>query len=111
MDIQYITHCFLIVHMCRAIISLQNRRDHTQDRGSGTRVSRREDTVEYRVGRLKHERVKVPRGDNLLSWAMQVMRHHAERKSVLEVSSPRSFLYRHCYDATCTKLSYLYVRM
>lgn len=41
--------------------------------------------MEYRVGRLKHERVKVPRGDSLLPWAMQVMRYHAERKSVLEV--------------------------
>lgn len=78
---------YIIVFLTqRAIISLQNRRDHTHDRGSGTRVSRREDTVEYMVGRLKHERVKVPRGEQLLSWAMQVMRHHAERKSVLEVS-------------------------
>ncbi|XP_067942720.1 E3 ubiquitin-protein ligase HECTD1-like [Watersipora subatra] len=69
----------------RAIISLQNRREQTQDRTSGTKVSRREDSVEYRVGRLKHERVKVPRGENLLPWAMQVMRYHAERKSVLEI--------------------------
>ena len=28
---------------------------------------------------------QVPRGDQLLDWAMQVMRLHAERKSVLEV--------------------------
>lgn len=70
----------------RAIISLQNRREQAHDRGSGTRVSRRDDSVEYRVGRLKHERVKVPRNNNLLAWAMQVMRYHAERKSILEVS-------------------------
>ena len=47
--------------------------------------------MEYRVGRLKHERVKVPRGDTLLPWAMQVMRYHAERKSVLEVCISRTF--------------------
>ena len=83
------TPTFSIIY--RAIISLQNRREHTQDRVSGTRVSRREDSVEYRVGRLKHERVKVPRGDTLLPWAMQVMRYHAERKSVLEVCISRTF--------------------
>ena len=33
---------------------------------------RREDPHEYRVGRLKHERVKVPRGPKLLQWAQQV---------------------------------------
>jgi len=75
---------------CRAIISLQSRRDQSQERG-GTRVNRRDDCGEYRVGRLKHERVKVPRGDRLLSWAMQVMRYHAERKSVLEVRSGKSY--------------------
>ena len=37
------------------------------------------------MGRLKHERVRVPRTDDLLHWAMQVMKHHADRKSVLEV--------------------------
>ena len=46
---------------------------------------RREDIHEFRVGRIKHERVKVPRGDQLLEWAMQVMKTHAERKSILEV--------------------------
>jgi len=40
---------------------------------------------EFRVGRIKHERVKVPRGDQLLEWAMQVMKTHAERKAILEV--------------------------
>lgn len=40
---------------------------------------------EFRVGRLKHERVKVPRNDRLLEWAMQVMKVHCNRKSVLEV--------------------------
>lgn len=27
---------------------------------------------EFRVGRLRHERVRVPRSPNLLEWAMQV---------------------------------------
>lgn len=81
-----LVHLVMYFVVSRAIITLQNRRDQAQDRSAGTRVSRREETVEYRVGRLKHERVKVPRGEKLLAWAIQVMSHHAERKSVLEVS-------------------------
>lgn len=46
---------------------------------------RRDDPHEYRIGRLKHERVKVPRGIKILDWAMQVMKGHAGRKSILEV--------------------------
>lgn len=46
---------------------------------------RRDDPHEYRVGRLKHERVKVPRGEQLLDWAIQVMKVHSDRKSILEV--------------------------
>lgn len=37
------------------------------------------------VGRLKHERVRVARGERLLDWAVQVMNFHAERKALLEV--------------------------
>lgn len=47
---------------------------------------RRDDPHEYRIGRLKHERVKVPRGEQLLDWAVQVLKVHADRKSILEVS-------------------------
>mgnify|MGYP002049959887 FL=1 len=47
---------------------------------------RRDEVHEFRVGRIKHERVKVPRGDDqLLQWAMQVMKIHADRKAILEV--------------------------
>ena len=46
---------------------------------------RRDEVHEFRVGRIKHERVKVPRGDQLLQWAMQVMKVHADRKAILEV--------------------------
>ncbi|KAF6040204.1 HECTD1 [Bugula neritina] len=84
-DLRSLYYNYTAYGTSRAIISLQNRREQTQERGGGTRVSRREDSVEYRVGRLKHERVKVPRGDKLLPWAMQVMKFHAERKSVLEI--------------------------
>lgn len=49
--------------------------------------SRREDHYpEYRVGRIKHERIKVPRSDDqLLDYAMRVFKFHASRKSVLEI--------------------------
>lgn len=68
----------------RSIVWLQSQRDSSIDRLRGP-SPRREDPHEFRVGRLRHERVKVPRGENILEWAMQVMLVHAARKSILEV--------------------------
>lgn len=68
----------------RSIVWLQNQRDQILDRTRGP-SPRREDMHEFRVGRLRHERVKVPRDENLLPWAMEVMKIHAYRKSILEV--------------------------
>ena len=48
---------------------LQSQRDASVERRGGLR---RDDPHEYRVGRLKHERVTVPRGPDLLQWAQQV---------------------------------------
>lgn len=76
----------------RAIVWLQNKRDAVLERNRGP-APRRDDTHEYRIGRLKHERVKVPRGDQLLEWALQVMRFHSRRKSILEVSSCWSIIW------------------
>lgn len=70
----------------RSIVWLQSQRDVTMERQRMPGLSpRRDDQHEFRVGRLKHERVKVPRNENLLDWAMQVMKIHCSRKSVLEV--------------------------
>lgn len=70
----------------RSIVWLQSQRDVTLERQRMPGLSpRRDDQHEFRVGRLKHERVKVPRNENLLEWAMQVMQIHCNRKSVLEV--------------------------
>ncbi|XP_071056058.1 E3 ubiquitin-protein ligase Ufd4 isoform X3 [Onthophagus taurus] len=70
----------------RSIVWLQTQRDVTIERQRTPGLSpRRDDPHEFRVGRLKHERVKVPRGEQLLDWAMQVMRLHCDRKSILEV--------------------------
>lgn len=73
----------------RSIVWLQGQRDVTLERqrmpGLSPRRAADEQQHEFRVGRLKHERVKVARNDRLLDWAMQVMRVHAQRKSVLEV--------------------------
>ncbi|XP_075281257.1 E3 ubiquitin-protein ligase HECTD1 isoform X11 [Opisthocomus hoazin] len=69
----------------RAIVWLQNRREATVERTRTTSTTRRDDPGEFRVGRLKHERVKVPRGESLMEWAENVMQIHADRKSVLEV--------------------------
>ncbi|XP_066257361.1 E3 ubiquitin-protein ligase Ufd4 isoform X1 [Euwallacea similis] len=70
----------------RSIVWLQTQRDVSIERQRAPGLSpRRDDPHEFRVGRLKHERVKVPRGDDLLDWAMEVMKVHAEKKSILEV--------------------------
>ncbi|KAM9708078.1 E3 ubiquitin-protein ligase HECTD1 isoform 2-T3 [Menidia menidia] len=69
----------------RAIVWLQNRREATVERSRPSTTARRDDPGEFRVGRLKHERVKVPRGDSMMEWAESVMQIHADRKSVLEV--------------------------
>ena len=67
----------------RSIVWLQNQRDQNLERARGS--LRRDEVHEFRVGRIKHERVKVPRGEQLLDWAIQVMKTHAERKAILEV--------------------------
>ncbi|KJH41368.1 HECT-domain protein [Dictyocaulus viviparus] len=77
----------------RTIVWLQSRRDAALDRArgaaqgttsSGTRPHDR--YQEYRVGRLKHERIKVTRSEeHLLEQAVRVMRFHADRKAVLEI--------------------------
>lgn len=70
----------------RSIVWLQSQRDVTVERQRVLGLSpRRDEQHEFHVGRLKHERVKVPRSENLLDWAMQVMKVHCNRKSVLEV--------------------------
>ncbi|XP_017295890.1 E3 ubiquitin-protein ligase HECTD1 isoform X2 [Kryptolebias marmoratus] len=69
----------------RAIVWLQNRREATMERSRPSTTVRRDDPGDFRVGRLKHERVKVPRGDAMMEWAESVMQIHADRKSVLEV--------------------------
>uniref|UniRef100_A0A3Q4BWY9 E3 ubiquitin-protein ligase n=1 Tax=Mola mola TaxID=94237 RepID=A0A3Q4BWY9_MOLML len=69
----------------RAIVWLQNRREATMERSRPSTTVRRDDPGEFRVGRLKHERVKVPRGESMMEWAESVMQLHADKKSVLEV--------------------------
>lgn len=70
----------------RSIVCLQSQKDVTHERQRAPGLSpRHSDQHEFRVGRLKHERVKVPRTRDLLSWAMQVMKYHSNRKSVLEI--------------------------
>ncbi|XP_055683179.1 E3 ubiquitin-protein ligase Ufd4 isoform X4 [Lutzomyia longipalpis] len=69
----------------RSIVWLQSQRDVTLDRRIPGSSPRRDEQHEFRVGRLKHDRVKVPRSENLIEWAVQVMKTHCTRKSVLEV--------------------------
>lgn len=70
----------------RSIVCLQSQKDVSHERQRAPGLSpRHSDQHEFRVGRLKHERVKVPRTRDLLLWAIQVMKYHCNRKSVLEI--------------------------
>ena len=69
---------------------LQSLRDGGAPPGRQVTARRGEEANEYRMGRLKHERVVVPRSSDdgkLLDWAFNVMRLHGPRKSILEVRS------------------------
>ncbi|VDL77463.1 unnamed protein product [Nippostrongylus brasiliensis] len=77
----------------RTIVWLQSRRDAALDRARGAAQSTTSSATrphdryqEYRVGRLKHERIKVTRSEeHLLEQAVRVMKFHADRKAVLEI--------------------------
>ena len=60
----------------------------SRSRGGAGAVSG-DDSMEYRVGRLKHERIRVARSGqtgDLLARAAMIMRVHSDRKSMLEVN-------------------------
>ena len=72
----------------RSIVWLQNKRDTllTNLRGPvSNRVMR--DDHEFRIGRLKHERIKIPRDppQMLLRAAINALKFHATRKAILEI--------------------------
>eukprot|EP00051_Salpingoeca_urceolata_P006568 m.86770 g.86770 ORF g.86770 m.86770 type:complete len:2399 (+) comp14887_c1_seq1:143-7339(+) len=67
----------------RAVSWIQEKHEADQLARRGTR--RPGDGQEFRVGRLKHERVHVPRGPELFDWALNVLNVHADRKAVLEI--------------------------
>ncbi|XP_044749275.1 E3 ubiquitin-protein ligase Ufd4 isoform X2 [Coccinella septempunctata] len=70
----------------RSIVWLQTQRDVSLERQRTPGLSpRRDDQHEFRVGRLKHDRIKVPRGEDLFDYAYQVMKTHCSRKSILEI--------------------------
>ena len=68
----------------RSIVWLQQQKELEQ-RGRNGPGLRAPEQHEFRIGRIKHERVKVPRGEQILNWGVNVMRLHADRKSILEV--------------------------
>lgn len=77
----------------RAIVWIQSQREQRSTlvgglgglSGLGGARRAASETDDFMVGRLKHERVRVARGERLLDWAVQVMNFHAERKALLEV--------------------------
>ncbi|EFO28334.2 hypothetical protein LOAG_00153 [Loa loa] len=80
----------------RSIVWLQTRQDQLLEQSRGTTSAaaasnlagtRRDDSYpEFRIGRIKHERIKVPRNDDqLFEYAVRLLEFHASRKAVLEV--------------------------
>ena len=49
---------------CRSIVWIQAQRDKQLEQMKGS-TPRKDETHEYRVGRLKQEKVSIPRGDNV----------------------------------------------
>jgi E3 ubiquitin-protein ligase HECTD1 len=72
----------------RSIVWLQNKRDALLSNLRGP-ISQRvvRDDHEFRIGRLKHERIKIPREPTslLLESAMNALKFHATRKAILEI--------------------------
>lgn len=72
----------------RSIVWLQNKRETllNQLRGPVTNRVMRDDH-EFRIGRLKHERIKIPRDPaaTLLRAAINALKFHATRKAILEI--------------------------
>merc|ERR1719447_2182256 len=68
----------------RSIVWLQQQRDMEQ-RGRTAASGTRAELQDFRIGRIKHERVKVPRGEQIFNWGINVMKTHADKKSILEV--------------------------
>uniref|UniRef100_H2Z100 E3 ubiquitin-protein ligase n=1 Tax=Ciona savignyi TaxID=51511 RepID=H2Z100_CIOSA len=74
----------------RSVVWMQNTSSSQFDRSAVASLARRDDPTGLhdliQLGRLRHERVKVPRDDaTLLDWAVNVLDVHAEKKSILEV--------------------------
>eukprot|EP00053_Salpingoeca_punica_P020085 m.207429 g.207429 ORF g.207429 m.207429 type:complete len:2206 (+) comp17789_c0_seq4:215-6832(+) len=69
----------------RAIAWIQEKQAMAERARNGGQRRAEESSNEFQIGRLKRERVFVPRGPQLLEWAVNVMRLHASRKSVLEI--------------------------
>lgn len=63
---------------------MQSQRENVERHRTGSSLPLRREE-EYRVGRLKHDRVRIPRGENILAWGRQLMRAHIDRQTVLEV--------------------------
>ena len=55
-----------VLFVCRSIVWLQNMHDANLERNRG-HPARRLEPQEIRIGRLKHERVKVPRDEKEVS--------------------------------------------
>jgi E3 ubiquitin-protein ligase HECTD1 len=80
----------------RSIVWLQQKRDNllTTLRGGAGAAGKgvasavtRDDMHEFRIGRLKHERVKIPREPvtELMKAAVNALKFHASRKAILEI--------------------------
>eukprot|EP00960_Hanusia_phi_P070531 767330-Hanusia_phi.AAC.5 len=82
---QYFAHCSFGVDRAVAAIQLAQDKSPERMRQRANARTREEDTSRS-LGQLKQERVVVKRGNQILEWAMSVMKVHAKRKAILEVT-------------------------
>ena len=67
-----------------ALAGLPGNRNMTSSLLAAAVASSSDDLIQ--LGRLRHERVKIPRNENeFFTWALNTINIHASRKSMLEV--------------------------
>lgn len=55
----------LFLVYCRAIVWVQTQRDKQLEQVKGSTPRKDDSSHEFRIGRLKQEKVSIPRGDNV----------------------------------------------
>ena len=86
------------------LIDHRESRDTTEQRPRTVATRRVDEMGDFRIGRLKHERCTIPRGEDFLDWALQVRAVYVTFFQVRAVCVTRFYRW-----VPCTLLFYRYV--